>query len=340
MFIIAPAWLFGLIAVFFVGMFATYAILDAVVKKQSGSAGLWRGDWAGFLDEKRQVGFSVVGGGLAVVLTIVLLARAPSAERKLIWYALIGLGFLFALVVSLLSATSRTGKTAGRGTPGPKPKRFPNGGHPKPQEQPFAEAKRDLRKERKNARARAADRRRCLSVLRTAVRTRTEHQIGSTLVGLGGFSARRERKSANSLSDALNGLFRQEHVSLKELFAPANETGGALPGRVEALLDIAGASFFVEVQRQKEPIDVRQVSNHLVRAAARDGTDAMLISSSGFAPPAISICRDALSRKTVVLIELSELVQLLERGRDLRNFLLAKIKAAVVEEEPLFRPLG
>ena len=50
-------------------------------------------------------------------------------------------------------------------------------------------------------------------------------------------------------------------------------------------------------------------------------------------------CKDALTKKTVVLVELREIVQTLNEDRTVRELLTKKIHAATVFKDPLVHPL-
>jgi len=89
-----------------------------------------------------------------------------------------------------------------------------------------------------------------------------------------------------------------------------------------------------------EPLSTQEVSPHLIRIFNRGYPGGILITNSEFTQPAITIFEEALSEKIVVLCELEEIVTLLEWGGSLKDFLKAKIDAAVVDKNPLFKPLS
>ena len=63
-----------------------------------------------------------------------------------------------------------------------------------------------------------------------------------------------------------------------------------------------------------------------------------MISSHGFTDPAISAVRDHLTKVTVMLCELNEIVSLLEQRLDLTDFLRKKVEGAIVDRNPFVRP--
>ena len=78
----------------------------------------------------------------------------------------------------------------------------------------------------------------------------------------------------------------------------------------------------------------------LVKVFNRGHAGGILISNSGFTQPAITTCKDALSQRIIVLCELEEVVKLLERQSSLQELIKSKIRAAVVDKQPLYKPLS
>jgi restriction system protein len=65
----------------------------------------------------------------------------------------------------------------------------------------------------------------------------------------------------------------------------------------------------------------------------------LLVSNSPYQPSAVADCKDALTKKTVVLVELREIVQALTDDRSVRDLLTKKIHAATLFKDPLVYPL-
>jgi len=53
----------------------------------------------------------------------------------------------------------------------------------------------------------------------------------------------------------------------------------------------------------------------------------------------MKICVEALQRTVVVLCELREFVDLLEKEIDLREFFDKKVEAAIIDKKPFHRPI-
>lgn len=88
------------------------------------------------------------------------------------------------------------------------------------------------------------------------------------------------------------------------------------------------------------PLGVNDISRHLVRIYGRPpGVHGFIISASEFAVPAIEECQRALTQRVFILAEINELLLLLEDpSANVRKWIGAKLLAASVDRQPLFRP--
>ncbi|MGZ6693706.1 MAG: hypothetical protein ACXVHQ_40765 [Solirubrobacteraceae bacterium] len=80
------------------------------------------------------------------------------------------------------------------------------------------------------------------------------------------------------------------------------------------------------------------MASHLVRVYGRGEVGGILISNSPYHPSAV-VDYYALTKKTVVLVELKEIVQALTDDRTVRELLTKKIHAATLFKDPLVYPL-
>jgi restriction system protein len=87
------------------------------------------------------------------------------------------------------------------------------------------------------------------------------------------------------------------------------------------------------------PLGSAEISPHIVRVYSRgSNARAIFISYSRFTPSAIQTCREALTGgPVVVLCELEEIVQLLNKEGNLRSWLKEKVHAAIVHKNPLYK---
>lgn len=80
-----------------------------------------------------------------------------------------------------------------------------------------------------------------------------------------------------------------------------------------------------------------EVSPRLVKLFARSEARGIFISSYSYTEPAITRCKDAMPLKTLVLCSLEETAHVLEQQASLKDLLKEKVRAAVIDKNPLFR---
>lgn len=147
-------------------------------------------------------------------------------------------------------------------------------------------------------------------------------------------------KRGKSLEGVLNRLFETGGILVREAFALVGTGGEGIVEQIDGVVEIDGNIYLVEMKWLKHPVDTGDVSQHLVRVYGRGYARGIYVSASGYTQPAITICREALQRTTIVLCKLEEIVLLLERETALKDLLKAKITAAIVDKQPLFEPLA
>jgi len=90
----------------------------------------------------------------------------------------------------------------------------------------------------------------------------------------------------------------------------------------------------------REKVGVPDVSQHLVRVFGRSESRGIFISYTDYTDPALSICKDSLSRAVIVLCTLQEFVLLLERETSLEEFLKSKVRGSIIDKQPFTRVLA
>jgi hypothetical protein len=142
------------------------------------------------------------------------------------------------------------------------------------------------------------------------------------------------------LENILNRFFNANNVRINTPFELINQMDQTCAEHcLEGIIDIAGNLYLVELRWQHKPVDVPEVSLHLVQIFSRGLSGGILMTNSEFTMSAISTCKKAMSQKTVMLCELKEIVTLMEQNANLNNFLSDKIFAAVIKKNPVFKPL-
>jgi len=148
------------------------------------------------------------------------------------------------------------------------------------------------------------------------------------------FSMLDARTRGLALETVLNSLFDAFGISIRDSFKIVDGETGTVQEQIDGAIEIDREVFLVEMKWVNKPVDVDQVSRHLVRIYHRGFTCGIFISNSGYTEPAINVCREALQRTVITLITLEELVKLLEGDCDLSEFLRKKIQCAILDKNP------
>lgn len=159
-------------------------------------------------------------------------------------------------------------------------------------------------------------------------------QIKAALFAL--FGEPDAHKRGKALEKVLNDLFDCYGISIRESFTIKGKCAEGIIEQIDGLIELEGHLYLVEMKWWNTSIGVAEVSPHLVRVFNRGGqVRGVFISYSDFTAPAITQCRDALARGTVIVMAtLRELVELLGSETDLRKWLTSKIRSAIVDKEP------
>jgi hypothetical protein len=165
-------------------------------------------------------------------------------------------------------------------------------------------------------------------------------KIKEELFSLFGMPGDQSHKRGKLLENILNRLFKAGDILIREAFEVVGDEGQGIVEQIDGVVEIDGYIYLVEMKWWKDPLGKIEVSPHLVNIFNRGHAGGILISKSGFTQPAIITCKEALSQKIVVLCELEEIVKLLDQQGSLKDFLKAKIRVAVTDKKPLYKPLG
>lgn len=147
-------------------------------------------------------------------------------------------------------------------------------------------------------------------------------------------------RRGKALEAVLNSMFAAYGILVKEAFTVKGRCAEGVIEQIDGLVEIDSQLYLVELKWWNTPLGTAEVSPHLVRVYGRGGqARGLFISYSEFTQPAIATCRDALAGGAVVVLsKLQEIVELLDREGDLKNWLKAKVTAAIAEKNPMFRP--
>ena len=136
------------------------------------------------------------------------------------------------------------------------------------------------------------------------------------------------------LEKVMNGLFEHEGILVSDSFTRTGDKGEGVIEQVDGAVEIDGDIYLVEMKWLKEKVSRGDVSEHLVRVFNRGESKGIFISYSEYTPAAINCCKESLSQSVILLCKLQEIVYLLERGDNLKDFLKKKIQGSIVHREP------
>lgn len=140
-----------------------------------------------------------------------------------------------------------------------------------------------------------------------------------------------------ALEKVLGEVFALDGLLVREPFTVKNEDGIPIE-QVDGMIELDGQHYLVEMKWWTDKIDVNPVSRHLVRLFGRAGARGLVISASGYTVAAVDTCREILSQRLVLLIDLAEIQLMLERQEDLAEWLRGKTRTVVADKNPYQPP--
>jgi restriction endonuclease Mrr len=137
-----------------------------------------------------------------------------------------------------------------------------------------------------------------------------------------------------SLESVLNRLFAAYGLLVRGSFTLRQDASGVPLEQIDGIIELDGHIYLVEMKWLNTPTGKGDVSEHLVRVFAREGTRGLFISASDYSAGALELCKDALAQRVVVLVTLQELVWILENDKTLDAFLRAKVRGTIATKQP------
>lgn len=141
-------------------------------------------------------------------------------------------------------------------------------------------------------------------------------------------------KRGVALEGVLNRLFESFGILVRESFRRVGREGEGVVEQIDGVIVLDGDFYLVEMKWWAEQLGVPEVSHHVVRVYGRAGARGLIISSSGYAASAITVCREALAQRVCILATLPEIMSLLKREGSLVDLLRTKVQAAIIDKNP------
>lgn len=145
-------------------------------------------------------------------------------------------------------------------------------------------------------------------------------------------------KRGKALEGVLNRLFASHGIAVREAFIVTLVDEGIVE-QIDGAVEIDGRVYLVEMKWWSKAMARGDVSSHLVSVFNRGDVGGIFISNSPYHPSVVEDYKLALTKTTVFLVELREIVMLMERDLPLLELLKPKLHAASLQKDPLVFPL-
>jgi hypothetical protein len=162
-------------------------------------------------------------------------------------------------------------------------------------------------------------------------------QIRADLAAL--FQEENPWKRGKQLEGVLNRLFALDGISVREAFHLTGDEAEGIVEQIDGVIALDAALYLVEMKWLNEKVGPNELGVHFSRVFLRHAANGLFISASGFTDAAIAQSKLALTKMTSILCELEEIVLLLERQGDIRDYFREKVHTAIAERRPLHRPV-
>jgi len=122
-----------------------------------------------------------------------------------------------------------------------------------------------------------------------------------------------------ALEPVLNGIFSFYQIGLSEAFKVKIDK--QVVEQIDGAIMLDGKVYLIEMKWEKEPIGVDKVAVFTNRLFTRNDVGGMIISASSFTSPAIKNANELLSHKSIALIELKDVYDVIDQKKDLQQYI-------------------
>ena len=126
-------------------------------------------------------------------------------------------------------------------------------------------------------------------------------------------------KRGKALEPILNDLFSFYKIGLSDAFTVTIESN--VVEQIDGAIMLDGKALLIEMKWEKAPIGVDKVGRFINRLFLRNDVGGIMVSASSFTESAILSANEALSHKSVVLIDLKDIYEIVELKKDLQQYL-------------------
>lgn len=153
------------------------------------------------------------------------------------------------------------------------------------------------------------------------------------------YSEQDPHRRGKVLEGVLNRLFAASGITIREAFEVRGGEDGGVVEQIDGAIELRSQLYLVEMKWWKGPLGRADVASHLVSVYGRNA-GGIFVSASGYHDSAVAEFKTALTQRTVVMVELEEIVIALSMNHPIEDFLNDKVQAATLTRQPLVYPLG
>jgi restriction system protein len=125
-------------------------------------------------------------------------------------------------------------------------------------------------------------------------------------------------KRGKALEPVLNDLFAFYKIGLSDAFTVKVECD--IVEQIDGAMLLDGKVYLIEMKWEKDPIGVEKVGRFISRLFLRNDVGGVMVSASSFTEPAIKTANEALSQKSLALVDLKDIYEVVEHKKDLQQF--------------------
>jgi restriction system protein len=143
------------------------------------------------------------------------------------------------------------------------------------------------------------------------------------------------QRRGKALETVLNRYFVVEEVAVREAFEYKEGDGMGVLEQIDGVIAFEGDLYLVEVKWWADPLGPGDIALHMVHVQQRATARGLVISASPYTEATLEMCRKELQRGVFILAQLRELAIWMERRCSLTEMLQQKVRAAVLNRQPL-----
>lgn len=145
------------------------------------------------------------------------------------------------------------------------------------------------------------------------------------------------QRRGKRLEGVVNDLFRVAGLLVREAFEIRDDQTGRAIEQIDGVIELDGSLYLVEIKWWNQPLGPAETSQHLVRVFTRGDIGGIFISATGYTDGALLHHREAVTKKTVVMCRLDQVMAVVDTGGSLADELRRRVRAARIDRDPFLR---